>query len=134
MKMLKPFATMSLVCGIAFTLSCNCLCKKEPVAQAPVPYGPPPAIAKDQPWRFAVSGDSRNCGDVVMPAIASSVLEHNVDFYWHLGDFRKMSDIDEDVAIRYGSQLTMDDYRRDGWGDFIAHQVVPFGVLPVYLG
>jgi len=90
--------------------------------------------SQDAPWRFAVSGDSRNCGDVVMPAIASSVLEHNVDFYWHLGDFRKMSDIDEDVAIRYGSQLNMDDYRRDGWGDFIAHQVVPFGVLPVYLG
>jgi hypothetical protein len=89
--------------------------------------------SQNKPWRFAVSGDSRNCGDVVMPAIASSVLEHKVDFYWHLGDFRKMSDIDEDVAIRFGGQLTLHDYRRDGWGDFIARQVVPFGVLPVYL-
>ena len=25
-------------------------------------------------WKFAVSGDSRNCGDIVMPAIASGVL------------------------------------------------------------
>jgi hypothetical protein len=90
--------------------------------------------SQDASWRFAVSGDSRNCGDVVMPAIASSVLRHSVDFYWHLGDFRKMSDIDEDIAIRFGGQLTMDDYRRDAWGDFIAHQVVPFGALPVYLG
>ncbi|HEY6253407.1 MAG TPA: hypothetical protein VI685_25910 [Candidatus Angelobacter sp.] len=85
-------------------------------------------------WRFAVSGDSRNCGDVVMPAIASSVLEHSVDFYWHLGDFRKMSGIDEDIAIRFSDQLTMDEYRRDAWGDFIGHQIVPFGLLPVYLG
>src|ERR1051325_11670615 len=85
-------------------------------------------------WKFAVSGDSRNCGDVVMPAIASSVLKHQVDFYWHLGDFRKMSDIDEDMAIRYGSQLSIDDYRRNAWGDFIAHQIASFGTLPVYLG
>jgi len=26
-----------------------------------------------QTWRFAVSGDSRNCGDIVMPAIAAGV-------------------------------------------------------------
>ena len=24
-------------------------------------------------WRFAISGDSRNCGDIVMPAIAQGV-------------------------------------------------------------
>ena len=32
------------------------------------------ALAQNQPatgtWTFAVSGDSRNCGDIVMPAIA----------------------------------------------------------------
>src|SRR4051812_36410076 len=80
-------------------------------------------------WKFAVSGDSRNCGDVVMPAIANSVLKHQVDFYWHLGDFRKMSGIDEDMAIRYGGLLSIDDYHRNAWGDFIAHQIAPFGVL-----
>lgn len=85
-------------------------------------------------WKFAVSGDSRNCGDVVMPAIAGNALEHGIDFYWHLGDFRKMSAIDEDIAIRFGGQLTMNEYHRFAWGDFIGHQVVPFGSLPVYLG
>jgi hypothetical protein len=91
-------------------------------------------ISGESSWKFAVSGDSRNCGDVVMPAIASSVLKHQVDFYWHMGDFRKMSDIDEDMSIRYGSQFTIDDYRRAAWGDFIVHQIAPFGALPVYLG
>ena len=37
-----------------------------------------PAVQQDTPagapWRFAVSGDSRNCGDVVMPAIAAGVV------------------------------------------------------------
>ena len=28
---------------------------------------------KKSTWRFAVSGDSRNCGDVVMAAIAKKV-------------------------------------------------------------
>jgi len=35
----------------------------------------------DNIWRFAVSGDSRNCGDIVMPAIAKSVLAHKAEFY-----------------------------------------------------
>lgn len=96
-----------------------------------------PAQAQEKPpagpWRFAVSGDSRNCGDVVVPAIAASVLRHDVAFYWHLGDFRLMSGIDEDMAERYGPGLTLDDYHREAWGDFIAHQVAAFGLLPVYL-
>jgi hypothetical protein len=37
-------------------------------------------------WTFAVSGDSRNCGDFVMPAIAAKVKGENDAFYWHLGD------------------------------------------------
>src|ERR1700758_3143085 len=48
-------------------------------------------------WNFAVSGDSRNCGDVVMPAIAAGAWKNNASFYWHLGDFRKNSDFDEDI-------------------------------------
>src|SRR5260370_10475828 len=48
------------------------------------------ANPKDVPqtWSFAVSGDSRNCGDVVMPAIAADAIKHNVAFYWHLGHLR----------------------------------------------
>ena len=48
-------------------------------------------------WTFAVSGDSRNCGDFVMPAIAAKVKAENDAFYWHLGDFRWMSSEDEDM-------------------------------------
>jgi hypothetical protein len=47
--------------------------------------------------QFAVSGDSRDCGDVVMPAIAEKVLARQPAFYWHLGDFRKIHDFDEDM-------------------------------------
>src|SRR5690242_14324513 len=36
-------------------------------------------------WTFAVSGDSRNCGDVIMPAIAADSASHAPRFYWHLG-------------------------------------------------
>jgi hypothetical protein len=103
--------------------------------------------AQDQPsairaqaestWHFAVSGDSRNCGDVVMPTIADDVRKQNVAFYWHLGDFRWMSAIDEDMQcgpshldglaghIRYGLSA---------WRDFRENQIASFGPTPVFLG
>ena len=85
-------------------------------------------------WRFAVAGDSRNCGDVVMPMIAGRARQHEVEFYWHLGDFRWMTDVDEDMRQQYQGTLPLEAYRRVAWGDFIADQVAPFGSLPVYLG
>lgn len=88
----------------------------------------------DDTWRFAVSGDSRNCGDVVMPGIAKSVLEHNVEFYWHLGDFRLGYAIDEDMQNQAGGQLTVGEYQKKAWDDFLAQQIAPFGSLPVHLG
>ncbi len=66
----------------------------------------------DDVWRFAVSGDSRNCGDVVMPAIAKSVLDHHALFYWHLGDFRLGTGIDEDIEQPTGGQMTLDEYHK----------------------
>src|SRR6478609_4705932 len=65
-------------------------------------------------WTFAVSGDSRNCGDFVMPAIAARVKGENDTFYWHLGDFRWMSQPDEDLlAMRpAGSPLTLANYQQ----------------------
>ncbi len=95
--------------------------------------------------QFAVAGDSRNCGDVVMPAIAQSVRNTNAQFYWHLGDFRWLLNIDQDMlganevknAQRPADQqmtLSIRDYNRNAWPDFIASQVNPFGTLPVYLG
>jgi len=48
-------------------------------------------------WSFAVSGDSRNCGDVVMGGIAAGVRADRAEFYWHLGYFRARSDSDHDL-------------------------------------
>src|ERR1017187_10862363 len=72
--------------------------------------------------------------DLVMPTIAKSVLEHHAEFYWHLGDFRAMYGVDEDMSKRYDSSLPVDEYWRIAWGDFLANQVAPFGLLPVHLG
>ena len=80
-------------------------------------------------WKFAVSGDSRNCGDIVMPVIAEGVRASGAEFYWHLGDFRAIYTFDEDM----GPQTNIADYESRAWPDFIAHQLAPFGDLPVYL-
>jgi hypothetical protein len=84
-------------------------------------------------WKFAVSGDSRNCGDITMPAIAAGVRNDGAEFYWHLGDFRAMSNFDEDYR-RTHPQASISQYLREAWPDFIQHQLTPFGDLPVYLG
>ena len=84
-------------------------------------------------WKFAVSGDSRNCGDIVLPAIAASVINNDAEFYWHLGDFRAMSNFDEDYR-RTHPRASISKYFKDAWPDFIEHQLVPFGKTPVYLG
>ena len=47
---------------------------------------------------FAVSGDSRNCGDVVIPAIAADPLKHNVAFYWRLGGLGAIYRPDQDFV------------------------------------
>jgi hypothetical protein len=89
------------------------------------------ALAQTDPgiWKFAVSGDSRNCGDIVMPAIAAGVRESGAEFYWHLGDFRAIYAFDEDM----GPQPNIAAYEAHAWPDFIAHQIAPFGELPVFL-
>lgn len=89
------------------------------------------------PWKFAVSGDSRNCGDVVMPGIAAGVRESGADFYWHLGDFRAIYAFDEDIQHQpehLVKPLAIADYENVAWKDFIENQLMPFGTLPVYLG
>ena len=89
-------------------------------------------------WKFAVSGDSRDCGDIVMPAIAAGVHKSGAAFYWHLGDFRAIYLVDEDmsppVALGlHNPPLATPTYLKEAWPDFIEHQIVPFGALPVYL-
>lgn len=87
----------------------------------------------DGTWKFAVSGDSRNCGDITMPAIAAGVFKDGAAFYWHLGDFRALGNFDEDYR-RTHPKASISKYYKDAWPDFIEHQLVPFGNLPVYLG
>jgi Calcineurin-like phosphoesterase len=88
-------------------------------------------------WSFAVSGDSRNCGDVVMPAIASDANKHSVAFYWHLGDLRKISGPDQDFVeqrTQQGKATDLADYERHAWDDFIQNQIKPWGDTPFFLG
>ncbi len=94
------------------------------------------AQSTDATWSFAVSGDSRNCGDFVMPAIATSVKAEHDAFYWHLGDFRWMSKEDQDlVSMQPGNkELPIDEYHQTAWDDFLTHQMTAFGSTPVFLG
>ncbi len=95
--------------------------------------GPAPAGE----WKFAASGDSRNCGDVVMPGIAAGALQQKISFYWHLGDFRKSSDFDEDMQHEpehLAKPMGISEYEKTAWDDFIQNQIVPFGSVPVFLG
>jgi hypothetical protein len=87
-------------------------------------------------WTFAVSGDSRNCGDFVMPAIASKVKAEKDVFYWHLGDFRWISTEDQDMEALQaaGSHISNVEYQKVAWDDFLQHQMASFGTLPVFLG
>jgi hypothetical protein len=96
---------------------------------------PGDAQAATSLWTFAVSGDSRNCGDFVMPAIAAKVKAENDAFYWHLGDFRWISFEDEDMKAMEAASghRSREAYLRDAWDDFLEHQMVPFGSLPVFL-
>jgi Calcineurin-like phosphoesterase len=122
------------------------------LAVAAVTAGSPSPVRCEPPsesFAFAVSGDSRDCGDLIMPKIARAVAGERpaVDFYWHLGDFRRMYDVDCDMVKRTFPGFdckqrswetlpddTMETYLRTAWDDFIEHQVKPFGTLPVFLG
>jgi hypothetical protein len=89
-----------------------------------------------QTWKFAISGDSRNCGSVVMPAIATSVLANKAAFYWHLGDLRYAQDFDEDMQMLSklkNTPMSIVEYMRYAWPDFIENQIKPFGSLPYYV-
>ena len=91
-----------------------------------------PAHAQ-QPWTFAVSGDSRNCGNLVMPAIAAAAHHDQAAFYWHLGDFRAIYDFDQDYKQLSAAPTLIIDYEANAWDDFIQNQLAPFADTPVYL-
>ena len=88
-------------------------------------------------WHFAVSGDSRNCGDIVMPAIAADAAKHSAQFYWHLGDLRAIYGADQDFIAektRQGQPTDLADYEAHAWEDFIDNQIKAWGDTPFYLG
>ncbi len=88
-------------------------------------------------WSFVVSGDSRNCGNVIMPAIAAGVEKNGAAFYWHLGDLRAIYITDEDYQHEpehRGSAVDRDAYLKDAWDDFIKNQLAIFGSTPVFVG
>jgi 3',5'-cyclic AMP phosphodiesterase CpdA len=94
---------------------------------------PGPAVAADPSWHFAVSGDSRNCGDVVMPSIAADARANDAAFYWHLGDARAIYDFDEDFRALHPA-ATIAEYLGTAWLDFQRNQIEPFGAMPFFLG
>lgn len=95
------------------------------------------SCAFSQSWNFAISGDSRNCGDVVMPAIAISANSNHAAFYWHLGDLRAIFAPDEDYLHEpehRGKPRDMNLYLSQAWDDYIKNQISFFGQTPVYVG
>ena len=88
-------------------------------------------------WRFVASGDSRNCGDVVMPGIAETAKKNQAAFYWHLGDLRLTSGFDEDIQHQpehITKPLSVAEYENIEWPDFIDSQIAPFGSIPFFVG
>jgi hypothetical protein len=90
-----------------------------------------------QTWYFAVSGDSRNCGDIVMPPIAADAAKHSALFYWHLGDLRAIYGADQDFVAEntlQGQPTDLANYEARAWDDFIENQIKVWGDIPFYLG
>ena len=71
-----------------------------------------------------------------MPVIASNVQAEHDTFYWHLGDFRAMSNPDQDLVsmLPLGTTLSKSEYQQRAWDDFLTHQVAAFGSFPIFLG
>ncbi|MGD0504844.1 MAG: hypothetical protein ABSD02_19070 [Steroidobacteraceae bacterium] len=92
-----------------------------------------PMAFADPPWHFAVSGDSRNCGDVVMPSIAAGARADHAAFYWHLGDLRAIYDFDEDFRVLHPN-ANIADYLNTAWLEVERNQIESFGVMPFFLG
>src|SRR5215472_126349 len=91
------------------------------------------AAPRSAPWTFVVSGDSRNCGDVVMPSIAAGAHGSHARFYWHLGDLRFIRDFDQDYR-QLNPKATIAEYLANAWLDAQRNQLEPFGDVPFFLG
>src|ERR1700743_97841 len=128
--------------GSAFTSA-----PSAPAASSPTPaasaQSPQPASAQPNPaqpnadWKFVVSGDSRNCGNVIMPSIAEGAIKNQAAFYLHLGDLRAINGIDEDYQHEpehRGKPADKAAYLKEAWDDFIQNQIGAFGSVPFFFG
>ena len=126
------------LCAVLFAFISSSALPPEALAQGAAQASAlAPQRLNDGSWYFGVSGDSRNCGDVVMPGIAAGVIQSGASFYWHLGDFRAIYEFDEDMQHQLehlAAPLNIIDYEQTAWDDFIRNQITPFGDLPVFLG
>ncbi len=125
---MKVKARFSWLGAVAAVASLGLLLARQSPAQNP-PRG--------DTWTFAVSGDSRNCGDVVMPGIAASAMKYKPEFYWHLGDLRAIYTFDEDILHQqqYRSNApSISTYLALAWPDFVENQIKPWGGVPVFVG
>ena len=84
-------------------------------------------------WHFVAAGDSRNCGDVVMPSIAAGAHANGATFYWHLGDLRAINDFDDDFKQLHPS-ASITTYLNTAWTEYQRNQIEPFGEIPFFLG
>lgn len=127
---------MTLIRTLLLALALSAICAPTR-AQGSADQHTDPGEANEHPFTFAVSGDSRNCGDIVMPAIAEGVRKNAAQFYWHLGDFRALYDFDEDMQHQpehIAKPMSIATYETIAWEDFIQNQIAPFGSTPVFLG
>jgi hypothetical protein len=139
---MKLVAANLALLSLALAVGCNCLCRSTPTSVGNAPSRAPGQASSDkrvESWRFVVSGDSRNCGDVIMPAIAAGAKMDSAAFYWHLGDLRAIYDFDQDMvqaAKLKGKPLTIIAYETGAWDDFKSNQIAPFENVPMpfYLG
>ena len=127
---LRKYMVAGLALGIVtLAVGCNRNLKQDKTRMPPV--------VPSSTWSFAVSGDSRNCGDVVMPSIAAGAKKDAAAFYWHLGDLRYTRNPDEDYLHQpehRGKAPDKQQYIKDEWDDFEASQIALFAPLPYYVG
>lgn len=109
---------------------------------------PSQPVTASTSWYFTVSGDSRDCGNLIMPKIARSIAAQSAQtpaaFYWHLGDLRNIIQPDCDMIIPLTGNcnslppawgpLPLGYYLNVAWDDFIKNQIEPFGQLPFFIG
>ncbi len=114
--------------------ACHVAAGQQPASS---PAGSDDKPTGDKPWNFVVSGDSRNCGNVVVPSIAAGAARNNAAFYWHLGDLRLIHGIDQDYQHEpdhRNKTVQKDLYLSEAWDDFIQNQLSFFGSMPVFVG